>query len=53
MTIAFLVVMAAFVLIMIGLSSGSSVPGVIGFVMIIAAMLYSPVRVYLFDKRKK
>lgn len=42
MTKAFLVIMIAFVIILIGLYKSNSILCEIGFVMIIAAMLYAP-----------
>lgn len=53
LTIAFIVIMLAFVMIMAGLYTGTTVLGTIGFVLIVVAMLYSPVKVYIFDRRNK
>ena len=50
LTIAFLVIMAAFVVIMAGISMDSTAICAAGFCMIVAAMLYSPVRTYLLKK---
>ena len=47
LTIAFLVILAAFAIIMIGLSTESTALCTIGFLLVVAAMLYSPVRVYI------
>ncbi len=52
LTIAFLVIMVAFAVIMFGLNSGSSALCTVGFVLIMAAMLYSPIKVYIFDRKK-
>ena len=46
LTIAFLVIMA-------GLSGGNDGLCTAGFIMIGAAMLYSPVKVHLYDRLKK
>ncbi len=52
LTLAFLVIMAAFVLIMAGLAAGSDVLCAAGFVVIVAAMLYSPIEVYILKRKK-
>ena len=53
LTIAFIVIMIAFAMIMAGLYTGTSVLCTIGFVLIVVAMLYSPVEVYILSKLKK
>lgn len=53
LTIAFIVIMAAFAIIMAGLKMSGDGLCVVGFVMIILAMLYSPFKVYILDRRKK
>lgn len=55
LTIAFIVIMIAFVIIMVGLNSALNSLCMIGFLLIVVAMLYSPVKVYILDpiKRKK
>lgn len=53
LTIAFLVIMAAFAVIMTGLSKDSDSLCMAGFVMIGAAMLYSPVKIHIYDHLKK
>lgn len=53
LTIAFAVIMVAFVMIMAGLGSGNDMLCTIGFVLIVAAMLYSPVKVHILDRKKK
>lgn len=50
LTIAFLVIAMAFVLIVAGLQSDGNGLCTVGFLMIVAAMLYSPVKVYLIDR---
>ena len=53
LTIAFIVIMIAFAMIMAGLYTGTFVLCTIGFVLIVVAMLYSPVEVYILSKLKK
>lgn len=53
LTIAFAVIMVAFVMIMSGLGSGNDILCTIGFGLIIVAMLYSPVKVHILDRKKK
>ena len=53
LTIAFAVIMVAFVMIMAGLGSGNDMLCTIGFVLIVIAMLYSPVKVHILDRKKK
>ena len=50
LTIAFLVIAVAFVLVVAGLQSDGNGLCTVGFLMIVAAMLYSPVKVYLIDR---
>ena len=50
LTIAFLVIAVAFVLIVAGLQSDGNGLCTVGFLMIVVAMLYSPVKVYLIDR---
>lgn len=52
LTIAFLVIMAAFVLILAGLAIGSDALCAVGFLIIAAAMLYSPVEVYILKRKQ-
>lgn len=52
LTIAFCVIMAAFVLMMTGLHSDNSMLYSVGFVMT-AAMLYSPIEVHIYQRLKK
>lgn len=52
LTIAFLVIMGAFLLIMDGLGTENDVFCGIGFILMIAAMLYSPLKVYVIDRKK-
>ena len=52
LTLAFIVIMIAFGVIMAGLGMSSDVLCMIGFIMIVVAMLYSPVKVYIIDRKK-
>lgn len=53
LTIAFIVIMVAFAMIMAGLSMESETVCTIGFLLIVAAMLYSPIKVQIIDRLKK
>lgn len=53
LTIAFAVIMIAFVMIMAALGSGNDTLCAVGFVLIVVAMLYSPVKVHILDRLKK
>ena len=53
LTIAFAVIMASFVMIMAGLGSGNDMLCTVGFILIVVAMLYSPVKVHILDRMKK
>ena len=50
LTFAFLVIMVAFIIIMAGLGTGNDMLCTVGFVLIVFAMLYSPVKVYILRK---
>lgn len=50
LTAAFIVIMCAFCLVMAGLKNGSDTMCRTGFLLIMAAILYSPVRVYIMKK---
>lgn len=52
LTIAFIVIMVAFALILVGLQSSGNGLCMIGFLLIVVAMLYSPVKVYILDRKK-
>lgn len=51
LTIAFLVIMFAFVVIVAGISRNSQAACTVGLALIVAAMLYSPVRSYILKKK--
>ena len=53
LTIAFAVIMAAFVMIMSGLGAENDTLCTVGFVMIVLAMMYSPVKVHILDRMKR
>ena len=50
LTLALIVILLAFVLIMIGLYSNNTMMSAFGFITIVIAMLYSPFKVYLWDR---
>lgn len=52
LTVAFGVIIVAFVIIMIGLHKKNDVLYGIGFVMTAAAMLYSPFQVHVYERFK-
>lgn len=52
LTMAFIVIMAAFIVIMAGIAVSSDVLCAVGFVVIVAAMLYSPIEVYILKRKK-
>lgn len=53
LTIAFLVIMAAFFIIIAGNNSGNDTLCVLGFVLILLAVLYSPFKIQVIDRLKK
>lgn len=52
LTIAFIIIMVSFFLIQNGLKTGMGALAMVGFVLVIAAMLYSPVKVFIMDRKK-
>ena len=52
LTIAFIIIMISFFLIQIGLETGTGARAVAGFVLVIVSMLYSPVKVFIIDRKK-
>lgn len=52
LTLAFIIIMIAFVLIIAGLGISSDILYIAGFIMIVAAMLYSPFKVFIIDKKR-
>ena len=53
LTVAFIAIIIAFAIIMAGLGSDNNMLCLIGFAIIVIAMLYSPFKVYVFDRLKK
>ena len=53
LTIAFIVIMVAFAIIIAGLGAGSTAACTVGFILITASMLYSPLKVQVYDRLKK
>lgn len=52
LTIAFLTIMAAFVIIMAGLRLSGDGVCLVGILLIAAAMLYSPFKVFILERNK-
>lgn len=50
LTIAFIIIMIAFVVILLGLQAANDAVCAAGFVIMAAAMLYSPVKTFLLKK---
>lgn len=53
MTLAFIVIMLGFALIMFGLNSDTNMFIQLGFILILIAMMYSPIDVFILNKKKK
>lgn len=53
LTIAFIVLMIAFLIMLAGLKSASEMICLVGFVIMTAAMLYSPIKVYILKPGKR
>lgn len=52
LTIAFIVIMAAFVIIIAGLNAVNDTVCLVGFVIMVAAMLYSPIKTFILKPKK-
>lgn len=52
LTIAFIVIILAFILILSGLRTQQDIACMTGFVMMVAAMLYAPLKVFVIDRNK-
>ncbi|AHG79498.1 hypothetical protein X875_8800 [Mannheimia varigena USDA-ARS-USMARC-1388] len=52
MTLAFIVTMLAFALIMFGIAQTNNSFIYIGFVLMVAAMVYSPIDVFILNRKK-
>ena len=50
LTLAFIVIMAAFIVMMLGLTAGNEMVCLISFIVIVAAMLYSPLNTFVIAK---
>lgn len=53
LTIAFMAIIIAFAIIMAGLKTANDTVCLIGFGIIVIAMLYSPFKVYVYSRLKK
>ncbi len=51
LTIAFIVIMVAFVIIMAGLGSGNDSVCLVGFIIMVGAMLYSPITTFIIKPK--
>lgn len=52
LTIAFIITMIGFALILIGANHGTSALTTVGFIAVVVAMLISPIKVFVLDRRK-
>lgn len=52
MTLAFIVIMLAFALIMLGIAQTNNTFIHLGFVLMVAAMVYSPIDVFILNRKK-
>ncbi|WP_346664296.1 hypothetical protein [uncultured Merdimonas sp.] len=52
LTIAFIIIMISFFLIQGGLAAGMNGLAYLGLVLVIISMLYSPVKVFIIDRKK-
>lgn len=52
LTIAFLIIMISFFIIQNGLKMENEAVSIVGLVLVIAAMLYSPFKVFVIDRKK-
>ncbi|EXI61763.1 hypothetical protein MHD_04955 [Mannheimia granulomatis] len=52
MTLAFIVTMLAFALIMFGIDQANTMFIHIGFILMVAAMVYSPIDVFILNRKK-
>lgn len=52
LTIAFIIIMISFFLIQGGLAAGMNAQAYLGFILVIVSMLYSPVKVFIIDRKK-
>ena len=52
LTIAFIIIMISFFLIQGVLAAGMNALAYLGFILVIVSMLYSPVKVFIIDRKK-
>lgn len=52
LTIAFIIIMISFFIIQNGLKMEGDTVSIVGLILVIAAMLYSPVKVFIIDRKK-
>lgn len=52
LTLAFIVIMIAFFVILAGLGAGNDAVCLAGFIIMVAAMLYSPVKTFILNPKK-
>ena len=52
LTIAFIIIMISFFLIQGGLAADMNALAYLGFILVIVSMLYSPVKVFIIDRKK-
>ncbi len=52
LTIAFIVIMISFFIIQSGLKMEGDAVSIAGLLLVLAAMLYSPVKVFIIDRKK-
>lgn len=52
LTIAFIVIMISFFIIQSGLKMEGEAVSIAGLLLVLAAMLYSPVKVFIIDRKK-
>lgn len=53
LTIGFIISIVSFILILIGIKANSALVENIGLIIVIIAVLVSPIKVFILDKRKK
>lgn len=52
LTIAFIIIMISFFLIQGGLAADMNALAYLGFILVIVSMLYSPVKVFIIDRKR-
>lgn len=52
LTVAFIIIMAAFFIILTGLNAGNDTVCLAGFIIMVAAMMYSPIKTYILKPKK-